>query len=55
MKTFYNKKNHINFYTSKVNEMKKNLIQLEKSLKFKKNCIYSDEYKTIKSFRKLFK
>ena len=44
-KSFYDIKNHRNISTSEIRETEKNLIELEKSLKFKKNRIYSDEYK----------
>ena len=54
-KSFYDIKNHRNISTSEIRETEKNLIELEKSLKFKKNRIYSDEYKKRKSLRRLFK
>ena len=55
-KSFYNKKNHKNLYTSEIREAEKNLAELEESLLFKKfyGYHYNDENKKLNSIRRLF-
>ena len=54
-KSFYNKKNHKNLYTSEIREAEKNLAELEESL-FKKfyGYHYNDENKKLNSIGRLF-
>ena len=56
-KSLYDIKNHRNLYTAGIRETEKNLIEFEKSIQFKKFYNYddNDEYKKIRSVRKLFK
>ena len=48
-------KKHRNLSASEIRETEINLVELEKGLKFKKNCIYSDEYKKIRRVTRLIK
>ena len=54
IKSLYHKK-HRNLSASEIRETEINLVELEKSLKFIKNCIYSDEYKKIRRPTRLIK
>ena len=55
-KSFYNIKNRKNLSTAEIRAAEKNLVELGESLQFKKfyNDDYNDEYKKIKSVRRLF-
>ena len=56
-KSLYDIKKHRNLSEAEIREAEKNLIELENSLQFKKfhNYDYDDEYKKIRSVKKLFK
>ena len=55
-KSFYNIKNRKNLSTAEIRAAEKNLVELGESLQFKKfyDDDYNDEYKKIKSVRRLF-
>ena len=53
IKSLYDIKHYTNLSAAEIRETEKNLIELEKSLQFKK-CHDDDEYKKIRSVRRLF-